>query len=213
MKKKVNNDNIEKPQENIETQNNDELFSGEKVEDIKDYVRNKSVSRQKIKKVERDKKKKKTIKVKSIVRADDIDKVYYNRFDIFFIKIWASVCAFISGTAKLAYKGSKYLFRISLPMKYLKALTTIILIALLYFICILPFMIPMLKSQKEVELKNKTINQYEQTNKDYIDLFKKYGINNPDAEVEKMKQDKIKKDNNKKQASVEIANKIFNQYY
>lgn len=182
--KNINTKNCENPEEVT-----NQIFNSENVEDIKNFVRNKTESRQKIKKSERDKKKKKTIKLKKIVRADDIDKIYYNSFDRFFIKIWASICAFVSGTAKLIYKSLRYAFRISIPLKYLKVLISIILIAIIYIICILPFLVPILKNQKEPEKKSAQIEQNEEVSK-FLNSYKtknrKYSIN--------------------------IANQIFNKY-
>lgn len=77
------------------------------------------------------------IKVKTIAIQSQNSKV--NHFDLFFLKLWASIVAGIGYCAEGVNYVFNLLFKRKLPLKYVKAFISALIILLLLILIILPF--------------------------------------------------------------------------
>ncbi|MGN0796778.1 MAG: WG repeat-containing protein [Christensenellales bacterium] len=62
-----------------------------------------------------------------------------NKFDIFWLKVWAAICSFVQSVAIGINKGIKFVFKKEAPLKYVKAVIAIILIIIAIAIVSAPF--------------------------------------------------------------------------
>ncbi len=69
---------------------------------------------------------------------DAIKKPNLNKFDTFFIRIWAFICAFIIKVADFICSGIKFIIKRDVPRKYVAAFVVIILIILFILLIALP---------------------------------------------------------------------------
>lgn len=79
----------------------------------------------------------KPIKVKTIAIQSQNSKV--NHFDLFFLKLWASIVAGISYCAEGVNYVVNLIFKRKLPLKYIKAFISALIIIVLLILIILPF--------------------------------------------------------------------------
>lgn len=71
-----------------------------------------------------------------------------NKFDIFWLKVWAVICSFIQSVAIGINKAIKFVFKKEAPLKYVKAVIAIILIIIAIAIISAPFNITVNEVQK-----------------------------------------------------------------
>lgn len=71
-----------------------------------------------------------------------------NKFDIFWLKVWAVICSFIQSFAIAINKGIKLIFKKEAPLKYVKAVISVILIIIAIAIISAPFNITVNEVQK-----------------------------------------------------------------
>ena len=79
-----------------------------------------------------------TAKMKISSVDDAIKKPNVNKFDSFFIRIWAVLCAFIIKFSELICKGIKFVIKRDVPTKYVAAVVIIVLIILFILLIALP---------------------------------------------------------------------------
>ncbi len=76
------------------------------------------------------------------------DKHPINKFDIFWMKVWAWICSFIEMISKGINVAIKFVFRKEAPLKYIKASVSTILIIIMVALITAPFNITVNKSEE-----------------------------------------------------------------
>lgn len=113
----------------------------------------------------------------NIIKIGDNQKTAksLNKFDIFWVKVWAAICAFINTISIYINKGIKFVFRKEAPLKYVKTVISFLLILLCVFIVSAPFKITVNEVEKlEIYPNGLTVVQKQVGSLDGTPIYK-YG--------------------------------------
>lgn len=70
-----------------------------------------------------------------------------NKFDIFWLKVWTAICSIITFISTAINKTIKAIFRKEVPLRYVKAFVSVVLIIMLMTLIITPFRVNYVKSR------------------------------------------------------------------
>ncbi len=121
----------------------------------------------------------------NIIKIGDNQKTAktLNKFDIFWVKIWAGICAFVNTISIYINKGIKFVFRKEAPLKYIKAVISFLLILLCVFIIAAPFNITVNEVEKlEIYSNGLTVVQKQVASHEGRPVYK-YGYANSDGKT------------------------------
>ncbi len=121
----------------------------------------------------------------NIIKIGDNQKTAktLNKFDIFWVKVWAAICAFVNTVSIYINKGIKFVFRKEAPLKYVKAVISFLLILLCVFILAAPFNITVNEVEKlEIYSNGLTVVQKQVASHEGRPVYK-YGYANSDGKT------------------------------